>query len=85
MKISEITKQGNKILKTIYKYVLISKDKILWKKALESINKHIEKLKQEKNILIIKNDKNVNKTIMELWYWESAKKQFIKKYGKKFL
>ena len=85
MKLSEVKTQGESILKTVYKYVLISDDKAVWKSALESIEKRIYQLSLHKHASIIENREDANEYIVKVWVWESAKRQMLKRFSKRFL
>lgn len=85
MKTSEIKSKAKSVINNIYKYVIESDDKDLWKKAIESIDKKIVGLRAERNRLIIKNSSDANNAIIELWVWESVKKQFLVRFSKKFI
>jgi hypothetical protein len=85
MKTSEVRKGGLEILNTIYKVVLKSDDKELWKRAMDSMHKRIATLEARKHQQIMEDSEDANRTIVELWYWNSARRQFASKFGKKFI
>ena len=85
MKTSKVCKGGAEILNTIYKVVLKSDDKELWKRAMDSMHKRIATLELRKHHQIMEDSEDANRTIIELWYWNSARRQFASKFGKKFI
>ena len=85
MKTSAIRRGGFEILQTIYKPVFTSPDKELWKRALDSMHQRIYILELRRNEQIQTNTGDVHRTIREIWFWNSARAQFLKKFGKKFI
>ena len=85
MKTSAIRRGGLEILKSIYYPVLTSSDKDLWKRALDSMHQRIYTLEVHRNEQIQTNTGDINRTIREIWFWNSARDQFLKKFGKKFI
>lgn len=76
MKRSEINKAGKQIVEKVFAPVLLTKDKEVWKKALQAATNHIDTLKMGS---ISDYDP---KTI---WEWESAHYQLMQLYKKKFI
>ncbi len=80
MKKSQVIAEGRMIIKTIYAQVLKSDDKDLWERALDSMHSHIYKLE-----IKVRQPEATNHDIRNLWYWNSARRQFVSKFGKKFI
>ena len=76
MKKSEITNEAKKILKTLFNNAIESNNKEDWKKAINAIDNHINKLKQKRHIEDIG---------MNLFIWDSVKFNILKMFGKKFI
>jgi hypothetical protein len=85
MKTSAIRRGGLEILQTIYAPVLKSTDKSLWKRALDSIHQRIHNLECRKVEQTMTGSGDIDHTIRDLWFWNSARRQFMGKFGKKFI
>lgn len=84
MKTSEIKLEAKSLIDTVYKFVLKTDDKAVWKKAMESMEAKIYDL----DIRILKGSQKGEDTVPYLQkrnVWDSAKKQFNVLYGKKFI
>ena len=79
MKTKEINKEAIQVMKTIFKTVLISRDKEIWKWALEVVDKHLWKLYHQKCVDI------VNFNWKNEFIWKSVKYQMYKSYREKFI
>lgn len=80
-----IRREGQQILKDVFSAVLQSEDKELWKKAMKALTQHIEKLEIDARCTSYHNPDEADHLIRQLWYWQSARKQFCAKFGKHFI
>lgn len=80
-----IRREGTKILNDIFYVVLLSDEKELWKKAMNSMTSHIEKLEKEARYTSYYDPDEADHLIRQLWYWQSARKQLCARFGRRFI
>lgn len=82
---SEVRKSGLQILKDVYWTVLKSDDKDLWKQAIASTHQHIARLEREVREAAARDDECANAMVVNLWAWNSARRQLCARFGRKFI
>lgn len=82
---SEVKKNGLQILKDVYWTVLKSDDKDLWKEAIASLHRHIDRLEREVREAAARDDEGANAMIVNLWGWKSARRQMYARFGNRFI
>lgn len=82
---SEVRKSGLQILKDVYWTVLKSDDKDLWREAIASLHRHIDRLEHEVRIAAVNDAEDANAMIVNLWAWKSARRQMYSRFGNRFI
>lgn len=85
MQRKEVRKLGLQILKDVFPVVLESNDKELWKEAIASIHRHIFRLEREVREAAVHNDERANAVVVNLWAWNSARRQLYARFGHRFI
>lgn len=82
---SEVRKRGLGIIKDIYFMVLESRDKGLWKDAIDSMHQHIADLETRVRRASAEDWEDANFLVTELWAWKSARRQMCSRFGRLFI
>lgn len=77
MKVRDIQTEADDLLKTVFKSVLASDDKLVWRKAFDAMNSWFTKKESQMSI--------TDKESRDMFIWEAARNKLSKMYGKKFI
>lgn len=81
----EVRKNGLRIIEHVFHGVLKSEDKELWKRALNSMHRHIVELECRVRREAAANTEDADFLVTELWAWNSARRQMCARFGNKFI
>lgn len=82
---NEIRKNGLRIIKAVYFTVIDSDDRTLWKRAIDSLHRHIAELETKVKDAAARDAEDANFLVTELWAWKSARRQMCSRFGDRFI
>lgn len=73
----EVEAEARETIQIIFGEVIRSSEKLLWKKALDSITQHIKKIEFQPELSTA--------DVHNLWNWNCVKRLMLNRYKKKFI
>lgn len=77
MKVSQIQKEADNLLNTVFKHVLISEDKAVWRRAFDYFDEWFTKVEEKSEL--------TDKDSHDMFVYEAARNKLSRKFGKKFI